>query len=156
MGKRVVVYSNLERFFHMHLMHLVIFLTITGLPMLSTSFSFIAYIAGIPVAALTSSQDVLAAGMSLMRFIHYTSAFILTLLAIPFCFMMLRKFTKLSMWPDKWGVKATIDGFKEMWNFYIKQDHARFGKMNIGQKLFAQFVVICMLTLTISGYILVF
>jgi len=156
MGKKITVYSNMERFFHSHLVHFVSFLTISGLPVLSHKFDFIAYGAGIPVAALTNNQDILSAGMSFMRFIHYTSAFLLTLMAIPFLFMMLRKFTKLSMWPDKWGLKATIDGTKEMWKFYIKQEHATFGKMNTGQKFFAQGVVLCMLVITVSGYMLVF
>ncbi len=156
MSKKITVYSNVERFFHNHLLHFIFFLTISGLPILSHTFDFIAYGVGIPVAVLTNNQEVLSAGMSFLRFIHYASAFILTLLSIPFTFLMLRKFTKLSMFPDKWGIKATIDGFKEMWKFYINQDHASFGKMNIGQKLFAQSVVICMLVITISGYVLIF
>ncbi len=156
MSKKIVVYNNVERFFHYHLVHLVAFLTISGLPILSHKFDFIAYGLGIPVAALTNSQNVLSAGMSALRFIHYSSAFLLTLLSIPFVFMMLRKIAHLSMWPDRWGVQATIDGFKEMWKFYIKQEHVRFGKMNTGQKLFAQVVVITMIVLTISGYMLVF
>lgn len=156
MGKQIVVYSNMERFFHSHLVHFVSFMIISGLPVLSDKFHFIAYGAGIPVAALMGNPDPLVAGMSFMRFIHYTSAFLLTLMAIPFTFMMLRKFTKLSMWPDKWGIKATIDGTMEMWKFYINQEHVRFGKMNTGQKFFAQGVVIFMIVLTISGYMLIF
>jgi formate dehydrogenase subunit gamma len=156
MSKKIVVYSNIERFFHNHLLHFVFFLTISGLPILSHTFDFIAYGAGIPVAALTNNQDALSAGMSFMRFIHYTSAFILTLLSIPFLFLMLRKFAKLSMFPDTWGLKATIEGTGEMWKFYIKQEHAVFGKMNTGQKFFAQGIVIFMTIITISGYVIIF
>lgn len=156
MSKKITVYSNMERWFHSHLVHFVAFMFISGLPVLSHKFDFIAYGAGIPMAALTGNGDILSAGMSLMRFIHYSSAFLLTMMAIPFSVMMLRKFTKLSMWPDKWGVKATIDGFKEMWKFYINQEHVRFGKMNAGQKFFAQGVVIFMIVLTVSGYMLIF
>jgi len=156
MSKKIQAYSNVERFFHTHLVHLVSFLTISGLPVLSDTFHFIARGVGIPMAYMTGSQDTLAAGMSVLRFIHFGSAFLLTLLSIPFLFMMLRKFTKLSMWPDKWGVKATIDGTKEMIKFYIHQEHVSFGKMNTGQKFFAQGVVICMIIITISGYMLIF
>jgi len=156
MSKKIIVYSNLERFFHMHMVHLIAFLTISGLPVLSDAFSFIAYGVGIPVAALSNNQDILAAGFSFLRFIHYISAFLMTLLAVPFVFVMLRKFFKLSMWPDRWGVQATLDGFKQMWKFYILQEHATFGKMNVGQKLFAWTVVGCMVALTISGYMLIF
>ncbi len=156
MGKKITAYSNIERFFHGHIVHFIAFLTISGLPVLSHKFDFIAYGIGIPVAAFTSNQDVLSAGMSFLRFIHYSSAFLLTLLAIPYVFLMLVKFTKLSMWPDKWGLKATVDGTKEMWKFYIKQEHATFGKMNTGQKFFAQGIVLCMIVLTISGYMLLF
>ena len=156
MSKKIIVYSNLERFFHMHMVHLIAFLTISGLPVLSDVFSFIAYGVGIPVAALSNNQDILAAGFSLLRFIHYISAFLLTLLAVPFVLAMLRKFSKLSMWPDKWGVQATLDGFKQMWNFYILQEHATFGKMNTGQKVFTWIVVVCMLALAVSGYMLIF
>lgn len=156
MSKKITVYGNMERFFHSHLVHFVSFLTISGLPVLSHKFDFIAYGAGIPVAALTNNQDVLSAGMSFMRFIHYTSAFLLTLMAIPFLFIMLTKLTKLSIWPDRWGFRAIIDGIGDMWKFYIKQEHVSFGKMNIGQKAFAQLTVICMFILTISGYMLIF
>ncbi len=156
MAKTIKVYSNMERWFHSHLVHFVAFMIISGLPVLSHSFDFIAYGVGIPVSTLMGSQDILSAGMSFLRFIHYTSAFLLTLMAIPFVLYKLTNFTTWSMWPDKWGIKATIDGTAEMWKFYMKQEHVSFGKMNTGQKFFAQGVVLCMIVIFISGYMLIF
>jgi len=157
MNNKVVVYSNMERWFHSHLVHFIAFLTISGLPVLSDKFHFIAYGVGLPVAYFSGSNDALSAGMTVLRFIHYASAFLLTLMAIPFTILMLKKITKWSMWPDRWGIGAIAEGLREMYRFYIKQEeNVKFGKMNIGQKAFAQSVVLCMIVITVSGYMLIF
>jgi formate dehydrogenase subunit gamma len=156
MSKEVEVYTNLERFFHMHMMHLMTFLVISGLPILSDSFDIIAYMVGVPISALTHDQNVMAAGFSFLRSVHYISAFIMTILLVPFLLTMVRKFFRLNLWPDRWGLVATVDGFKQMYKHYIKQEHATFGKMNIGQKMFAWTVIFCMIAIIVSGYILIF
>ncbi len=44
----IVAFTRLERSFHNHLLHFMIFFIITGLPLLSTSFSFLGWLFAIP------------------------------------------------------------------------------------------------------------
>ncbi|MEA1892426.1 MAG: cytochrome b/b6 domain-containing protein [Campylobacterota bacterium] len=159
MSKRIVAYSSLEMAFHKHMIHFVVFLTISGLPILSDSFSFIAYGVGYPINWFSGDmQDerILASGISFLRLVHWASGFLLTLFMIPFTIAMLAKVRRLSIWPDKWGKDAVIDGVIQMKKNYIDLEHAEFGKMNIGQKASAWAMVIAMALLVISGYALIF
>ncbi len=159
MSNKIQAYTNLQRWFHNHLIHFVVFLTISGLPIFSKSFSFIAYGAGYPLnwfSSGTSYEQTLAAGVSILRFVHWGSGFLLTLVAIPFVISSLKNIRKLSIWPDVWGIDAIKDGLIQMKKHYIDQEHARFGKMNIGQKASAWVMVVCMVFLCLSGYVLMF
>ena len=44
----IVAFTQLERSFHNHLLHFMIFFIITGLPLLSTSFSFLGWLFAMP------------------------------------------------------------------------------------------------------------
>lgn len=159
MSAKIQVYSPMQTWFHNHMLHLVIYLTITGLPILSDSFSWIAYLVGVPVSWFTgaaTSGEIVAAGIQLLRLVHWISAALLTLMAIPFCFSMLCCIKSWNIWPDRWGVGAINDGIKEMYKCYIKLEHAEFGKFNIGQKASAWVMILSLLILAASGYVLMF
>ena len=157
--KTIRAYSSLEMWFHKHLIHFMAFLTITGLPILSDSFRFIAYGVGYPInffAGGMESERIVATGITFLRAIHWSSGFLLTFMAIPFVISMLTKIPTWSAWPDRWGVAAIIDGIMQMKKNYIDQEHATFGKMNIGQKASAWLIVACVIALGISGFMMVF
>ena len=44
----IMAFTRLQRSFHNHLLHFMVFFIITGLPLLSTSFSFLGSIFAIP------------------------------------------------------------------------------------------------------------
>ena len=158
MSKKIQAYSSLEMAFHKHMIHFVAFLTISGLPILSDSFSFIAYGIGYPINWFSGDmQDerIIASGITFLRLVLWSSGFLLTFFAIPFTIAMLSKVKRLSIWPDRWGIGATIDGMVQMKKNYIDLEHADFGKMNIGQKASAWVMVIAMVLLVISGYALI-
>ena len=158
-NKKVVAYSSLEMWFHKHMIHFVAFLTLSGLPILSDKFQFIAYAVGYPINYLSgnmNSEHILASGISFLRVIHWASAFIFTGMMIPFIISMFRKFFTLSIWPDRWGIAAIFKGVGEMKKNYIDLEPAEFGKMNTGQKASAWVIVVAMSVIVISGYMLVF
>lgn len=157
--KKVLAYSSLEMWFHKHMIHFVAFLSFSGLPILSDKFNFIAFAIGYPINYFTgdmNSEHILASGMSFLRVIHWASAFALTGIMIPFVLSMSRKILTLSIWPDRWGAVAIVDGVVEMKKNYIDLKHAEFGKMNTGQKASAWVIVFSMVIIVISGYMLVF
>ncbi|MEA2111571.1 MAG: cytochrome b/b6 domain-containing protein [Campylobacterota bacterium] len=159
MSKKIQAYSSLEMAFHKHMIHFVVFLTISGLPILSDSFSFIAYGVGYPINWFSGDmqeETIIASGITFLRLVHWSSGFLLTLFAIPFTIAMLSKVKRLSIWPDYWGKEAVIDGMVQMKKNYIDLEHAKFGKMNIGQKASAWVMVLAMALLIISGYGLIF
>lgn len=158
-NKKVLAYSSLEMWFHKHMIHFVAFLSLSGLPILSDKFQFIAYAIGYPINYFTgdmNSEHILASGISFLRVIHWASAFALTGIMIPFILAMSRKILTLSIWPDRWGMVAIVEGVGEMKKNYIDLKHAEFGKMNTGQKASAWVIVIAMSVIVISGYMLVF
>jgi formate dehydrogenase subunit gamma len=157
--KKVLAYSSLEMWFHKHMIHFVAFLSLSGLPILSDKFNFIAYAIGYPINYFTgdmNSEHILASGISFLRVIHWASAFALTGIMIPFVLSMSRKILTLSIWPDRWGAVAIVDGVVEMKKNYIDLKHAEFGKMNTGQKASAWVIVVSMIVIVVSGYMLVF
>ena len=158
-SKKIIAYSSLEMWFHKSLIIFVSLLTVSGLPILSDSFHFIAYGMGYPInyfAGDMNNNNILASGMTFLRVIHWGSAFALTIIIIPFIISMLSKIKTWSIWPDVWGVKAAINGVGEMKKNYIDLEHAEAGKMNTGQKASAWVIVFSMTVIFISGYILVF
>jgi len=158
-NKKVLAYSSLEMWFHRNMIFFVVLLTISGLPILSDYFHFIAYTMGYPMnyfAGDMKSTHILASGMTFLRVIHWGSAFALTAIMIPFVIAMLRKVLTLSIWPDKWGTNAITEGIVEMKKNYIDLDHAEMGKMNTGQKASAWVLTFSMIAIVISGYMLVF
>lgn len=158
-NNKVLAYTSLERWFHKTMLICVTLLTVSGLPILSDYFHFIAYTMGYPMnyfAGDMNSTHILASGMTFLRVIHWGTAFLLTAAMIPFVISMLRKIVTWSIWPDVWGAKAAVDGVVEMKKNYIDLEHGEFGKMNTGQKASAWVITFSMIVIIISGYMLVF
>lgn len=156
--KTVQAYNNLEMWFHKHMIHFVVFLTLSGLPLLSDIFSFIPYGIGYSMNFLAGnmeSEAVLASGISVLRVIHWITAFTFTVTMVPFMISMTQKFFTLSIWPDKWGLTAVFEGIGEMKKCYIDQEHADQGKLNTGQKASAWLLTLSMALVVLSGYVLV-
>jgi len=156
MSKTVKAYHPLEMAFHKNMIRLVIFLVITGLPFFSKSFSFIAYGVGYPMSEFLGNGEPLSTGLTFLRTIHWFSGFMLTLIATIFLVAMVLKIRRLSIWPDRWGIEAIVDGVRQMRLYYLQNKPGRFGKMNMGQKASAWVMFFAMLTMIISGIVLVF
>lgn len=164
----VIAFTRLQRSFHNHLLHFMIFFIITGLPLLSTSFSFLGSLFAIPydfigsvytdlsTSGLTDNER-LAAGLQVARVIHRITALFFIIMAIPFVVVHLVNIRSWAIWPeDSWSPAAFFDGIKGLWVNYISLGHARFGKFNVGQKLFAWTMIFAITAITASGFVLMF
>ena len=164
----VVAFTRLQRSFHNHLLHFMVFFILTGLPLLSTSFSFLGSIFAIPydfigsvytdlsTSGLTDNER-LAAGLQVARVIHRLTALLFLIMAIPFVVVQLAHIRNWAIWPEKsWSPLAFFDGLKGLWVNYVTLGHARFGKFNVGQKLFAWTMIAAITAITVSGFVLMF
>ena len=164
----IVAFTRLERSFHNHLLHFMIFFIITGLPLLSTSFSFLGWLFALPydffrspyldlaTSGLTDNER-LALGLQVARIIHRLTALFFIIMAIPFVAVQLSQIRTWSIWPeDRWSLSAFIEGIKGLWTNYISFGHVRIGKYNVGQKLFAWTMIVTLSAITVSGLVLMF
>jgi formate dehydrogenase gamma subunit len=164
----IIAFTRQQRSFHNHLLHFMIFFIITGLPLLSTSFSFLGSIFAIPydfigsvytdlsTSGLTDNEK-LAAGLQVARVIHRLTALLFLIMAIPFVVVQLSHIRKWSIWPEKsWSPLAFFEGIKGLWINYISLGHSRIGKFNVGQKLFAWTMIVTITAITASGFVLMF
>jgi formate dehydrogenase gamma subunit len=164
----IVAFTQLQRSFHNHLLHFMIFFIITGLPLLSTSFSFLGSLFAIPydlfgsahlglaTSGLTDNER-LAAGLQVARVIHRLTALLFIIMAIPYVVVELLHIRNWSIWPEgRWSVYSFFDGIKGLWINYISFGHVRIGKFNIGQKLFAWTMIGSISAIMASGIVLMF
>ncbi len=164
----IIAFTRLQRSFHNHLLHFMIFFIITGLPLLSTSFSFLGSLFAIPydfigsvytdlsTSGMTDSER-LALGLQVARVIHRLTALLFIIMAIPFVIVHLINIRKWAIWPEKsWSPVAFLEGIKGLWVNYILFGHVRIGKFNIGQKLFAWTMIAAITAITASGFVLMF
>jgi len=164
----VIAFTRLQRSFHNHLLHFMVVFIITGLPLLSTSFSFLGSFFAIPydfigsvytdlsTSGLTDSER-LAVGLQVARAIHRITALFFIIMAIPFVIVHLINIRSWAIWPeDSWSPTAFFDGIKGLWVNYVTLGHARFGKFNVGQKLFAWTMIAAITAITVSGFVLMF
>ncbi len=62
---RIIAFTRLQRSFHNHLLHFMFFFIITGLPLLSTSFSFLGSLFAVPYDFIgTVYTDLATSGMT--------------------------------------------------------------------------------------------
>lgn len=162
MDKRVEAFSQMQMWYHKHIIHIMIFFVLTGLPILSEQFRFLAYIFGVPATwaaggiAMTSSADTLATGIQVARTLHRVMALIFALVSIPFVMVMLKDISKWNIWPNRWGIGAFFSGLGEISKIYLGFKHGRIGKYNAGQKLGAWVIIITTVLLAVSGFVLMF
>jgi formate dehydrogenase subunit gamma len=164
----VIAFTRLQRSFHNHLLHFMVFFIITGLPLLSTSFSFLASLFAIPFDFLggvfpdlatsgITDNERLALGLQVARVIHRVTALFFVIMAIPFIVVQLAHIRSWAIWPeDSWRPAAFFEGIKGLWVNYISLGHVRIGKFNVGQKLFAWTMIVAICAITISGFVLMF
>jgi formate dehydrogenase subunit gamma len=167
-SETVVVFPRSQRSFHNHLLHYMIIFIITGLPLISTSFSFLGSFFALPYDFLGSvytdlstsgmtDNERLAVGLQVARVIHRITALFFIISAIPYVVTNLVNIRSWAIWPeDSWGPTAFLDGIKGLWVNYVALGHARFGFFNIGQKLFAWTTIAVMTAITASGLVLMF
>lgn len=164
----VIAFTRLQRSFHNHLIHFMVFFIITGLPLLSTSFSFLALMLAIPFDFLggvfpdlatsgITDNERLALGLQVARVIHRVTALFFVIMAIPFVVVQLVHIRSWAIWPeDSWHPAAFFEGIKRLWVNYISLEHVRIGKFNVGQKLFAWTMIATICAITASGFVLMF
>ena len=160
MTNRIQAFNQMQISYHKHIIHLMIFFVLTGLPLLSEQFRFLAYIFGVPASWAAgggvSSAEILASGIQVARTLHRVVALIFALVSIPFLFVMLKDISKWHIWPQRWGITPLFDGFKELGKIYLGFKHGRVAKYNTGQKLGAWIIITTTLLLAISGFTLMF
>jgi formate dehydrogenase subunit gamma len=166
--KTIVAFTQLQRSFHNHLLHFMVFFIITGLPLLSTNFSFLASLFAIPydfmgsvipepAASGLTDNERLAAGLQVARIIHRVTALFFVIMAIPFVAVQLLHVRSWAIWPeDRWSVTSLFAGIKGLWVNYVCLKHVRIGKFNVGQKLFAWTMITAITAITASGFVLMF
>jgi formate dehydrogenase subunit gamma len=107
-------------------------------------------------SGLTDNQR-LAAGLQVARIIHRLTALLFLIMAIPFVIVHLINIRDWAIWPEKsWSPMAFFDGIKGLFVNYVLLGHARFGKFNVGQKMFAWTMIVTITTITVSGFVLMF
>jgi len=164
----IIAFNGLQRWFHKHIIHFMVIFIITGLPIFSTKFSFLASFFSVSADFITTadhelatvgftSAELLAKGLQVARVLHRFTALLFILTAIPFAIHMLINIKNWKLWPEEsWSPIALLKGFGELWKTYILFGHGRFGKINTGQKLFAWTMTVCVIAITGSGFMLLF
>ncbi|MGB6327716.1 MAG: cytochrome b/b6 domain-containing protein [Halarcobacter sp.] len=154
--KTIKAYHPLIMTTHKFILIQTITLIITGLPFFSKTFSFLAYYVGYPASIVLKNNEALVTGLMIFRTLHWVSGFLLAITSLIFAIVMLRRLKELSIWPEKWGVEAIIDGIKQMKLHYIENKPAKFGKYNMGQKASAWAMYFFVTALIVTGFILVY
>ena len=166
--KTILAFTRFQRSYHKYLLHFMALFIITGLPLLSTKFSFLASLFAIPYdfigsqymemsnSGLTGNER-LAAGLQFARIAHRLTALLFLIMSLPFVVVQLAHIRKWALWPESsWSPAAFFDGMKGLWVHYVSLGHVRIGKFNVGQKLFAWTMIVAVTAITASGFVLMF
>lgn len=163
--KRVQLFTSMQVWYHKHILHFMMFFIITGLPLVSDYFSWIAYLVGVPfslgAASSLTGSDVLVTGMQICRIIHRVSAVLWLLISIPFLFTMLPKITKWGITPKLRKGQGIIDyvkeGLADNKRIYIDWQYPQtMGKYSFLQIVAAWAVIIVCILMIVSGIVLWF
>lgn len=164
----VLAFTRGTRSFHNHLLHFMVFFIITGLPILSPSFGFLASLFAIPYDFLSglsmdlattglTDNEQMALGLQVARAIHRITALLFVIMAVPFVVVQLRSIKQWPIWPeDRWTPAALVDGFKALISEYILLKPARIGQFNVGQKMLTWVMIAAIPIITVSGFVLMF
>jgi cytochrome b subunit of formate dehydrogenase len=152
-------YSQYRFSFHNYLIHFLIIWIITGLPMLSGSFGWIASIFGTPVSWFTDPVDskrILSAGIEVARAAHRINALLFLCYVLVFFLVMLKDVAKWNIWPEKWAIDGTFGQVKKKVEHY-----ASFGRIKLGirpaeRKAWIWFITTGLCVMAASGLTLMF
>jgi formate dehydrogenase subunit gamma len=157
MATRIVAFTRAQIWFHKHIIHFMVLFIITGLPLFSHAFSWLAWPFGMPLSALSDLQDkgeIIALGIRACRVVHWGAGVLFAITAIPFAVAMLTSEEPWAIWPEAVGLDAARDGVQQLKNRYLRYDDARMGKYNMGQKGLAWLVVVGVGVMIASGLLL--
>ena len=161
--KRVQLFTSMQVWYHKHILHFMMFFIITGLPLVSVYFSFIAYLIGVPfsLGAGSTSSEVLVTGIQMCRIIHRVSAVLWLLVSIPFIFTMLPKIRNWGITPKLRKGQGIIDyvkeGLADNKRIYIDWQYPEnMGKYSFLQIVAAWAVIIVCILMIVSGIVLWF
>ncbi len=169
MSREIKVFSELEIWAHKHAIHFAAALIITGLIIsaqklpspLSGFFEWLAYALGTPASKaaalmgtspLEQGYDAYSLGVQVARVVHRLAGIGLAAVGIAWLLGELPRARKWQIWPEG-GLGEAI---KNLIDYYIGKKEPRFGKYNLGQKLWILGVVVGFTLLFISGVIMWF
>jgi len=156
------LFSNMQMWYHKHIIHIIMFLIITGTPLVSPAFSWIAYLFGIPFSVFSgvgATEQIIYTGIQVCRVVHRGIAVIWLIISIPFIMSMLPKIFKWDATPHKdadetWG-EYIKDGLVDTKRVYIDLQYPKkMGKYNILQMLVVWGVIALSLLMIGTGILL--
>lgn len=148
----VLAFNSWQRWFHIHLIHFVLLFILTGLPILSSSFSFLGEFYQWIYGLLTGKETTYADGIVFAQMLHRGISVLFMLTIVPFVIVMLKDIKSWHVFPEKNG--SIAEGIKQLNVAYVEGKHAKFGKFNMGQKLMAWTMIAAVSALVISGVML--
>jgi formate dehydrogenase subunit gamma len=148
---RIQRFSTMQLYLHRYSMYIVLGLIITALPVLHREiFSWVAYIFGGPANIFSSQKDIVWQGVNVARLIHRILGVGLIALSIIFIVWALF-FTD-----RRWEIIRPRARLGQMYNYYLKGIHEKFGKYNPGQSFVFKLVMVYIVLAVISGVIMWF
>jgi len=154
-GRMVRVFSELQMWIHMHLIHFAAAFIITGLPLINQDlFWWIAYGIGYPFYKAFPGYTPISAGILIANWVHRASAFILAPLLVIYAVAELFRIKRWEFGPTEFSLNALKNGINSLLDYYLFKKHVRFGKYNLGQKLWIIGVILGLIYMYITGTIL--
>lgn len=156
-GDRIKLFNRMQIWYHKHIIHFMIFFIITGLPIISHKFSFIAYGIGVPISSMFNGADPLYVGIEACRIIHRITAILWILTTIPFVISMM--FTKWDLVLNKRKDESLVTCLKEetqdlLDSYVFFKYPKRNGKYNIGQLAAGILAIGLSIAILVSGIFL--
>ncbi len=156
------LFSNMQIWYHKHIIHVIMFLIITGTPLVSPAFSWLAYLFGIPFSVfsgVSATDQIIHTGIQVCRIVHRGIGVVWIIISIPFIMSMLPKIFKWDATPQKnadesWStyVKEGVEDSKRVYIDFVYPK--RMGKYNIFQMLAVWGVIAICLLMLVSGVLL--
>ena len=169
MGREVRLFSELEIWAHKHVIHFAAALIITGLIIsanklpspLDSMFDWLAYALGTPASKaaaalggspLEQSYDAYSMGVQVARILHRLAGVGMAAIGVVWLLGELPRIRRWHIWPEG-GLGEAI---RNLVDYYLGKKQPRFGKYNLGQKLWIWSVFIGFTLLLASGLIMWF
>lgn len=169
MGREIRLFDELEIWAHKHAIHFTVALILTGLIISAKSlpgplgdfFEWLAYVLGtlasylikaLGFSPLEQGYSAYSLGVQVARIVHRLAGIGMAVIGLVWFLGELPRAKKWQIWPEgslRTAVKNLID-------YYIGKKKPRFGKYNIGQKLWIIGVAIGFTLLFVTGIIMWF